>query len=100
MQSGLLGEMQQHLWHQAAIAAAALGITRSLSGAEVCVVREQQPGKGREGLSHGISVFHCKCETRVMWRLALASWFRPLFFIMSFCSPRKFPASFLLTDAF
>lgn len=52
MQSGLLDEMQQHLQHQTVIAAATLGITHSFSGAEVCVVQEQQPGEGREGLSH------------------------------------------------
>lgn len=43
MPSGRLGE-RQHLGHQMAIAAATLGINRSVSGADVCVA--WVPGAG------------------------------------------------------
>lgn len=48
MGSGWLGEMQ-HLRHQAAIAAATLGINRSVSGADVCMARVSGAGTAAWG---------------------------------------------------
>lgn len=48
MQSGQLGEMQ-HLWHQTAITAAALGINHSISGAGTWVARVSGTGTAAWG---------------------------------------------------